>query len=317
MKLTVGLLVLCLSYALTPTAIGTARQIGAIDVPLDGRRMHKRSIPRAGGLAVFFAFAFGCLMACENSRALYVTLACGTALLLVGLADDIICLPALTKLVFQTGIAVISLVGSGTQSGVKLLWGVFWVILLTNAHNFIDGLDGLLSGCAAIEGFALFLSLGVELGLPALFLSLACIGFLPFNRHPACVFLGDCGSGTLGFFLGMLSLPLFDSGEGVNRVLIPFLLFAYPLCDLGTAVLRRFLHGKSLFCADRGHLHHRICDAGLGQKGCVRVLLSICAGFCAIGVLSTDESLLFFASFASLAVAFLLMRLRRFIENFT
>ncbi len=317
MKLTVGLLVLCLSFVLTPTAIGTAWRIGAVDIPLDRRRMHKRCVPRAGGLAVFTAFSFGCLLACEASQALLFTMGGGAVLLLVGLADDIFSLPAWSKLAFQSVAAAASVVGSGLLRGTGLLWGVFWVIMLTNAHNFIDGLDGLLSGCAGIEGIALFLSLGIDTGMPALFLSLACIGFLPFNRHPACVFLGDCGSGMMGFVLGMQSLPLFTAGVGVNRLLIPLLLFAYPLCDLITAVTRRLLHGKSLFCADRGHLHHRICDAGLGQRACVRVLLSLSAGFCAIGVLSADERLLFLASPTSLAVALLLIRLRRFIENFT
>lgn len=320
MILLVCLLSLALSFVLTPLVIGVSWRIGAVDVPCDGRRMHCQSIPRAGGLAIFVAFFIACLVSGEFNHALAVILGGGGLMLLVGLADDVFCLPASIKLFFQIAAAVACVVAGGEQSPIKAVWQVLWVLLLTNAHNFIDGLDGLFSGCAAIEGVGLFFALAVGgntvWGGAPLFLAMACIGFRYFNRYPADIFAGDCGSATSGFLLGLLSLPLFETSPMGLSWLSPLFLFLYPLTDLVLAVLRRVLRGKSPFTADRGHLHHRICDAGLLQPQCVGLLSLLTAGAAAVAILLSVESLHHLASFALVGLAFLLTRIRKFVEDF-
>lgn len=320
MVLLVCLLVFALCYVLVPPVTALAWRIGAVDVPRDWRRMHPKSIPRAGGLAIYLSFLIGCIAIGSPSSFLICTLGGGALLLAVGLADDIFCLGAWTKLLFQIATATAAVLGSGIVSGRKAFWAVLWVLTLTNAHNFIDGLDGLFAGCAAIECGALclcFVALGNSADvIPPLLLGGSCLAFRHYNRFPAQIFAGDCGSGTVGFLLGMFSLPLFGNFSLRLSLLAPFFVFAYPLTDLFTAVLRRILRGKSPFAADRGHLHHRICAAGLTQPRCGDVLLLITAALGGVGVLISTDRFLLAAGIACLAAAILMMRIRRFIANF-
>ncbi len=308
-----------LSFVTVPLVIALAWRIGAVDTPCDGRRMHRESIPRAGGLSIFFGFFAACLLAGEVSHLAACALGGGALILLVGLADDIFCLDAWVKFFFQIAATTAAVLGSGVATGGGAILSVLWVLMLTNAHNFIDGLDGLFAGVSAVEGIALcltFLAVGMTAyaALPLL-LALSCLGFRVFNRYPAQIFAGDCGSGTVGFLLGVLSLPLFGTvSEGLGSI-APLLLFGYPLTDLFAAVLRRVLRGKSPFQADRGHLHHRICDAGLTHPQCGGVLILISAGLGAVGVLLSVERFLPAASIACVAVVFLLMRIRQFIVD--
>lgn len=309
-----------LSFAATPAAAGLAWRIGAVDVPRDWRRMHARRIPRAGGLAIFAAFLISCLAAGETTRLLAVSFGGGFLLLLVGLADDIFSLGAGVKLFFQLAVTIATVTGSKIAEGAGLVPAILWVLLLANAHNFIDGLDGLFAGTALIEGGLLALALltrgAGEYAVAPLLLSAACMGFWIHNRHPASIFAGDCGSVTVGFLLAMLSLPLLVGESDPFFLMSPPFLFAYPLTDLFLSVLRRLLRGRSIFAADRAHLHHRLIDVGLSQPQCVLILHSIAASLGGIGVLLTDRALFVPASFFCVAVALLLIRIRHFISNF-
>ncbi len=308
------------AMVLTPISSLIAPRIGALDVPKDWRRMHRDAIPRCGGMAVFLSFLIACLAIGKPSPFLLWGLVGGALLFLLGLLDDIFCMGAFVKLLFQIFAAVLSLSLGGFVPGRGLFFAVLWVLLLTNAHNFVDGLDGLFAGVASIEGAALcviFLILGEDFyALPSLLLAAACLGFRHFNRFPARIFAGDCGSETVGFLLGFLSLPLFlGLPRGVGE-LTPLFLFAYPLTDLFTAVLRRLLRGKSPFAADRAHLHHRICDAGVLHPDCTKILLLITATMSGIAILLCNGQLVLFAGLACFLAAFLLIRLRYFIGQF-
>ena len=294
MYVLIGLFVFLLCYVLTPVAIRIAWYIGAVDVPLDGRRMHRRSIPRDGGVAIFLSFLLG-LAVLNEWDSFLISLAFGSAImLLVGLADDIFGLGAWAKLLFQTATVAVAVWGSGITEGVWILVAVVWVVLLINAHNFIDGMDGLLCGCGAIEslmlGACFFIAGEGMFGIVALYLLAACLAFRIYNRYPAHVFAGDCGSQTLGFALGMLSLPLF--GETIDLSgMAPLFVFAYPIIDLFSAVMRRILHGYSPFRADRAHLHHRVFAAGISHAECANILMSLCAMSGVLGVLISSEGL--------------------------
>ncbi len=312
----IGLFVFLLCFVLTPIVTRLAWRIGAIDVPLDGRRMHRRSIPRDGGVAIFSAFLIG-LAVLNEWDAFLMCLAFGCGIMvLVGLADDIFGLGVWAKLLFQVATATAAVLGSGITRGIWTVAAVLWVVLLINAHNFIDGMDGLLCGCGAVECLMLsacfFIGGQGVLGIVSLYLMGACLAFRIYNRYPAHVFAGDCGSEALGFVVGMLSLPLF--GQGIHlSALAPLFLFAYPIIDLVSTVIRRILHGYSPFRADRAHLHHRIFAAGISHAECTDILMSLCAVSGVLGVLISTESLWLFAGILCPAAAWFLVSVKRYV----
>ena len=314
-----ALLSCLLAMVLTPTSWWIGWRIGALDAPADWRRMHKRVIPRCGGIAIFLSFVLSLAASSLEGAFLQRAFWGGGLFFLLGLWDDIFGMKAQVKLLFQVGIVCLVLYGGERLSDVIL--SALWILMLVNAHNFVDGLDGLLAGTAVLEGSALaicYLLLGAPaLALPPFLLGAACLGFRHFNRYPARIFAGDCGSQSVGFLLGYLSLPLLSELPRGIALLSPLFLFAYPLTDLFTAVFRRLLRGKSPFAADRAHLHHRICDAGVLHRQCVYVLHLICAAMTLIGVLLCNRQTLLLAAIVCLLTAFLLTWLKGAIVNFS
>ena len=156
---------------------------------------------------------------------------------------------------------------------------VIWIVFITNAVNFIDGLDGLAAGVSAIMTVSLvFISVRVgeySIALTGIALMGACFGFLPFNFNPAKIFMGDTGSTFLGFMLAALSIQGVFKSYAVISFAVPLLILGLPLFDAVFAMLRRILTGKSPMVADRGHLHHRLIDMGFSQKQTVFILYAI------------------------------------------
>ena len=308
-----------LSALLIPAVKRFAWGIGAIDIPRDWRRMHRNIVPRDGGIAIYAAVLIGCLIFCRHTPLMMAALEGGLLLLAVGLADDVFRFPAWVKLLIQLFAAVLAVAFGTDLAGVSAVLAVFWVLALTNAHNFVDGLDGLLGGTASVEGIALsLLFLGSGQGsraLPPLLIAAACGGFLIYNRPPAKIFAGDCGSGSIGLMLGVLSLPAVFEARWALGALAPLFVFAYPLTDLVTAVLRRFLRGKSLFAADRAHLHHRICATGVSQPVCTAVLLALSVSLGSIGVLLADPGMSLPAIAAIGATVCIMVGIRRYLLN--
>jgi UDP-GlcNAc:undecaprenyl-phosphate GlcNAc-1-phosphate transferase len=235
-------------------------------------------------------------------------LVCGaTLLVLLGVLDDVFCLPPALKLTVQT-IAAATALGNGgawerlplvggvlpLPRALALVIGVLWTVTLINAHNMVDGMDGLAAGIGAVESLALACLLALQSNVPAASLALSlgavCVAFYRYNRHPAQLFMGDTGSQLIGLALGVLSLGLDLGAMGSLGWLVPLLVVALPLSDLGFAVVRRLARGQSPFAADRGHWHHRLYDAGYGQRGVCRwlALLSLLLG--GVGVLLCREA---------------------------
>lgn len=264
-----------MSAALLPSAMHIAPYIGAIDQPDGKRRMHRRPVPRCGGMALFVAlWSVLCVLDIGGTEVRALLFA--TALLfLMGLVDDVFGLPAWCKLIGQ-GIAALPVVVLLSDVAVFRFLVLLWLCLVTNAHNMIDGLDGLCGAAVAIEsGGAAVLLLGrgdIVGGVIAVGIVGCCLGYLPYNVHPARVFMGDEGALFLGFFVGWLSLRAYTA---YDTPIVPLLLCLLPLSDLSFAVLRRLLQGKNPFRADRGHLHHKLCDAGLRQGSAVALLLGV------------------------------------------
>lgn len=299
---------------LTQHAVKFSRRIGAIDIPRDWRRMHRVSTPRAGGVAILLALLIGAGIQGLADRASGALLFGALVVFAVGLWDDVRSLSPLAKLAAELIGSLGTVLISGERDLFRGVLSCLWLLLLTNAHNMIDGLDGLLAGCGTMEAVALGALLMLagrgEHAALAWLLAAALLGFRVFNRAPACIFAGDCGAGCVGFLLGGLSLPLLLSASTPPEILSPLLLFAYPLTDLFAAVLRRSLRGRSPFAADRGHLHHRLCDTGLSRIASTRVLLLLTGGFSTLGVLVTLSGAYAAAAMLSLALAGFLFGVR-------
>lgn len=297
---------------LIPPVGRLAWKIGAVDVPRDWRRMHVESLPRAGGIAILAAVAAGWLLFCPHTLEMAAGLAGGLAVFCIGLADDIQPLPASVRFGVQVFAATVAVIGAGIATvPAQAFAAVLWLVALTNAHNLIDGLDGLFAGTATVEGIgiALVLTLGgmTEQALPPLLISAACLGFLRYNRPPASIFAGDCGSGAVGFLLGFVALPALRAPTWRLGFLAPLFVFAYPLTDMLTAVVRRILRGKSPFAADRAHFHHRICAVGVSAGVCASILVALTFALNLLGVLLAKPEYAIFAIGAAIgAVLFLL-----------
>ncbi len=280
------------SYTLTPAVRVFAYKVGAIDVPKDGRRMHHKPIPRVGGLALFIGFALSSLFFCDMTPELRAVLLGGTVIVVQGVLDDIFAMKPILKLLFQGAAAIVAIANGVLIThinlfGLYLEFGVFsyvitfcWIVALTNAINLIDGLDGLACGLSMISMVSLtavvLLHGDLETALLTAILAGACAGFLPFNSYPAKIFMGDTGSQFLGFALSVLSVQGVFKFHTVLAFFIPVIIFALPLFDTITAILRRVLSGRSPFSADRGHVHHKLIDMGFTQKQTVRILYAIC-----------------------------------------
>jgi UDP-GlcNAc:undecaprenyl-phosphate/decaprenyl-phosphate GlcNAc-1-phosphate transferase len=214
----------------------------------------------------------------------------------VGLVDDVRGLHAWTKFIWQMVASLIVFIG-GLHVGalnwhaldrwwVSLPLTVFWLLLCTNAFNLIDGVDGLSSGlglCATLTLICAGLMVhNFPLLLATVPLAGALLGFLPFNFNPASVFLGDCGSYMVGFLLGCYSIVWSEKSATVLGLVAPLIAFAVPVFDVAVVVLRRLLRAKSIFSADRLHIHHRLLERGLAPRNVVLVLYG--AGVVAAGI---------------------------------
>jgi len=167
---------------------------------------------------------------------------------------------------------------------------VLWVVAITNAVNLIDGLDGLAAGVSAISAATLLVValLNPQMWLAALIAAVllgACLGFLPYNFHPARIFMGDAGALFLGFTLGAVSLIEPLKSPTVITLAIPILVLGVPVFDTAMAILRRWRQGRLVGTADRAHVHHRLLDFGLSHRDAVLTLYAV-SGWLGVGALA-------------------------------
>jgi UDP-GlcNAc:undecaprenyl-phosphate/decaprenyl-phosphate GlcNAc-1-phosphate transferase len=305
------------SYVLTPLVRGFAAARGWVDSPDGRRKLHAAPVPRVGGLAVFAALVAGSAAAvlllpgvrrvagaADESPAHLLAAALGICLL--GLIDDRRSLSPRVKLaaeavaglyVYAHGYAVL-LVSNPFGPTFALGWlslpvTVLWVVGLTNAFNLIDGLDGLAAGVGLFASsvvlvFAL-LNGHPDIAILSIALAGALLGFLRYNFSPASVFLGDCGSLTLGFVLAALSLRGSMKGPVVVAVATPLLALGFPLLDTALALLRRLWGGRSILAADADHIHHRIVRRGLTPRRAVILLYGVTAFFGAVALVALTD----------------------------
>ncbi len=169
------------------------------------------------------------------------------------------------------------------QTFIGLPLTIFWVLLITNAFNLIDGLDGLAAGSALFSTVVIF---GLSLFAPnflvsflAVVLAGVILGFLRYNFHPASIFLGDSGSLFIGFLISVLAIVSSQKAPAIVAVSIPLVSLGFPILDVTLSVVRRFVGGKPIFCGDRDHIHHKLLKRGLSQREAVLLLYAVTAGF--------------------------------------
>ena len=290
-----ALLSFAVGYVLTPVVHALAHRFGVLDVPR-GRKAHKAPTALLGGVAVYAAFALTVLRNFSFSVELKGVALGGTLIFAIGLIDDYRELPAKVKLLAQ-----LVAVGILIQYGVVIsflpdtIWGnlgewlltAFWIIGITNAVNFLDGMDGLATGmCGIMAAFFSLVALQnqqVFMAYLALPLVGACLGFLPYNfrvSRPAAIFLGDSGSTFLGFMMAALAVMGNWAFDHTVRLIVPVLILGVPIFDMTFTTFMRLktrqVRGfrEWLEFTGRDHIHHRMADLRIGST---RAVLSIYA----------------------------------------
>jgi len=290
------LLAFGIAYTATPLVLLLARRIGAIDFP-GGNKIHQTPTALLGGVAIYAAFVLTVLHTFEVDRQLTAVILAGTLILAVGLIDDLRELPASIRLLTQlvaVGIAirygvVVTFLPAGFWGGLgEYAITAIWIVGITNAVNFLDGMDGLAAGSCCISAMFFGLvgaqhhqSLMVYLSMP---LAGACLGFLPYNfRHgrPAAIFMGDAGSTFLGFMMACLGLMGQWAGDHVVRLIIPVLILGMPIFDTTFTTFMRVKSGQVrsprewIQCSARDHVHDRLGSLRIGRAGSVLIIYVI------------------------------------------
>lgn len=299
---------LIVSLAITPLIILLAKKTGAMDAP-NARKVHKKPIPRIGGLAIYAGFMASIIFVvikygldAEMIRETIGLMLSGTLIVALGLVDDYKNLPAKIKLLGQIcAAAMLVLVFDVRIDFVTDPFGdyiyldnfpiphlaipvtMFWLVGLTNTVNLIDGLDGLAAGVAAIASFTILL-VAFEQGfiLVAVMtaaLAGAAVGFLKYNFNPAEIFMGDTGSMFLGFMLAGISVTGAVKSVATIALVVPIFALGLPILDTTFAIVRRVRGGVPIFKPDKGHLHHRLLSVGFTQRQAVLLMYVISALF--------------------------------------
>ena len=302
-----------MSYFFTPPVKNFAHKVGAIDVPKDARRMHKKPIPRLGGLAIYGGFLCSILIFGQLDETMLCVLLGAAIIVALGIFDDVLALGAKLKFVVQIVAAAIPVCIGNLQIGLftnlnplsdtpfvhlgilAVPATIIWIVGITNAVNLIDGLDGLavgVSSIAAITMLAVALLTGnMPIAITMAALAGACIGFMPYNLNPAKIFMGDTGSTFLGYMLATVSIMGLFKFYAVISFAVPFMILGLPIFDTANAIIRRVAAGRSPMSPDRGHVHHKLIDMGFNQKQAVAILYAISAtlGLTAVVLTSSGE----------------------------
>jgi len=305
-----------ITYLLVSPVKRLALAIGA-QSPVRERDVHSVPTPRVGGLAMFGGLLGALVMAkglpymqevFQETKTAEAVILAGALIVLLGIADDLWDIDALTKLsgqVAASGILIMNGVRLSTipmPDGGSLALAPEYGVLLTvlvvvatiNAVNFIDGLDGLAAGVVGIAAFALFLlsyRLAHVIGIPLLIgptmvagvLVGVCVGFLAHNFHPARIFMGDTGSMLIGLLMSAATvqlIELFDTALAEKYSIFPLwlplllvpMVVVVPYADMLLAIWRRTNQGRSPFAPDKHHLHHRLLRLGHSHRRSVLIM---------------------------------------------
>ena len=292
----------------TPAVILLAKKTGAMDAP-NARKVHKKPIPRIGGLAIYSGFMAAIIFVAlkfgfdgEQVKETIGLVVSGSLIVALGLLDDYKNLPAKLKLLGQIGAAAVLVLIFDVRIDfmtdpfgdyfyfdnlpiphLAIFVTMFWLVGLTNTVNLIDGLDGLAAGVASIASFTIMLiALEQNFILVAVLtaaLAGAAVGFLKYNFNPAEIFMGDTGSMFLGFMLAGISVTGAVKSVATIALVVPIFALGLPILDTTFAIVRRLRGGVPIFKPDKGHLHHRLLNVGFTQRQAVLLMYVVSALF--------------------------------------
>jgi len=277
---------LMLAALLVPMMRSVSFAFGAVDDG-KGRRVHTGIVPRLGGIGIFVSFLLPAVFSLTRGEwdlfhlRIAGIIAASLIVFLTGVWDDIKGARVRNKLAAETIAATlvytvgvrITEVSNPFHGVISLGWmsfpvTVLWIVVITNAFNLIDGMDGLAAGTGLLIIATLFALSGDDLHLRLMFLIMAgsLAGFLFYNFPPASIFMGDSGSLFVGFFLGCISIVSSQKATAMATIMVPLLAFSLPLMDMLYAVMRRYYRGIPLGEADREHIHHKLLHKGFSKK---------------------------------------------------
>ena len=271
------------SLCLTPLTRQIAMRLGVTAAP-NKRNIHASHVPLMGGAAIYIGFVLSALLFSPPAYLveLGAILAGATLLALIGYLDDRQHLSPRLRLLVMT-VSALVVAAAGVQIRlfsnplVDLLLTVFWIVALINAVNWIDNMDGLAAGTAAITaGFFLLLALTQGQALVSMLAAAifgSAVGFLTYNFNPSSTFMGDMGAYTLGFVLAILAIKLKFAAQPLNVTwMVPVFVLALPILDINLAVLTRLLEGRPLMLASKDHISHRFLNLGMSQRQTLALL---------------------------------------------
>ncbi len=291
---------LLFSLALTPLFRDIAVRLKIVDAPDNHRKLHTRPIPRIGGIAIVLSYlgsflfltliSRGSILSAPGVRILALQiLPAGAVVFATGLIDDVFGLKPWQKLAGQlmaaglacaAGVRITGIAGHAGQDWWSVPLTIAWLLGCTNAFNLIDGIDGLAAGVGLLAScttlLAAILQGNVGLAIATVPLIGCLLGFLRYNFSPASIFLGDSGSLSIGFLLGLYAALWSQKSATLIGMLAPMMALALPLLDVFLSVTRRFLGNQPIFGADRGHIHHRLLARGLAPRATAWVLYGVC-----------------------------------------
>lgn len=307
------------ALVITPLIRRLCERFKLLDVPADGRRVHKSAIPRLGGVAIYLSLllALSSLLFVSNvlteslrfyTPVLLKVLVPTSLVLLLGIYDDLrgtnavvkfVGLGLIASLFYALGgrieVLLVPFVGMvHLPAVIGFLLTVFWLVAISNAFNLIDGMDGLAAGAALFSSIVILvvaLSGGhLVMTVVTIVICGALAGFLRYNFNPASIFLGDSGALFVGFLLAALSLMGAQKATTAIAVITPILAFGLPVVDTSVTMVRRLIGRRPIFEGDGEHIHHMLLARGWSQRRVVLMLYSVCAIFGLLAALSTKTS---------------------------
>ncbi len=308
-----------------------AAKLKILDHP-DDRKIHKKPIPLLGGLAIYTSFVITIFFNFNFSRELKGVVIGGTIILIIGLIDDIKHIPATWKLISQVlassflilhGVKLSFLPSTWWGNAGEVLLTVIWVVGITNAVNFFDGMDGLATGLTAICSLSFFIVAEITGQQYLAFLTIAlagsCLGFLKFNFKPASIFLGDAGSTFLGFTLAGIAIMGGWAEKNPKVALgLPIIILSVFIFDMIYITIARVWDGRVrsfkewIEYTGKDHLHHRLVTLGFSETQTVLLiyLIAACLGISGISLRASKNlmvSLEFIQAFFIFAIVVILM----------
>mgnify|MGYP000979498946 CR=1 FL=1 len=302
---------LIIAFILTPPARHLAFKVGALDVPKEPRKIHKKPMPYFGGLAIYVAIISCMFVYMPHSRTNIAVIVGATIIVLTGIVDDMFGMNAKLKLFMQIIAASVAIYGGVkihfitnplSETGISLLRNLtipitlFWIVGITNTINLIDGLDGLASGVASIAATTLLFTAALKgydfIVMQCAIIAGASLGFLPFNFNPAKIFMGDTGALLLGYMLAVTSVLGMVKSVAAVALVVPVFALGIPIFDTTFAIIRRYINKKPIMEADKDHLHHKLMKKGLNQRQTVLVMyfISTVLGLAAIIVADAEPA---------------------------